>query len=143
MLGRKNYTQEELDQARSAVDQQLAAYTTLVEALDAATQDSKVTSALDAFEPLFLNNLTLALDRYFVHRIRVVSGKDGNPLNEVELISDSLISNDGVMRGNNVIKLVPDQSVVKLEIGDRIRLSAAQFERLSTAFLAEIEARFV
>ncbi|MDX6527183.1 MAG: hypothetical protein QOI43_2694, partial [Gaiellales bacterium] len=94
-------------------------------------------------EPLFLNNLTLALDRYFVHRIRVVTGKDGNPLNEVELISDSLMSNDGVLRGNNVIKLVPDQSVVKLEIGDRIRLSAAQFERLSTAFLAEIEARFV
>jgi hypothetical protein len=143
MLGRKNYTQEELDQARSAVDQLLAAYRTLVEAIDGATQDTKVRSALDAFEPLFLNNLTLALDRYFVHRIRVVTGKDGNPLNEVELISDSLMNNDGVLRGNNVIKLVPDQSVVKLEIGDRIRLSAAQFERLSTAFLAEIEARFV
>jgi hypothetical protein len=142
MLGRKNYTQEELDQARSAVDQQLAAYRTLVEAIDGATQDPKVRSALEAFEPLFLNNLTLALDRYFVHRIRVVTGKDGNPLNEVELISDSLMNNDGVLRGNNVIKLVPDQSVVKLEIGDRIRLSAAQFERLSTAFLAEIEARF-
>ncbi|MDX6580722.1 MAG: hypothetical protein QOJ47_2271, partial [Gaiellales bacterium] len=122
---------------------QLAAYRTLVEAIDGATQDPKVRSALDAFEPLFLNNLTLALDRYFVHRIRVVTGKDGNPLNEVELISDSLMNNDGVLRGNNVIKLVPDQSVVKLEIGDRIRLSAAQFERLSTAFLAEIEARFV
>jgi hypothetical protein len=143
MLGRKNYTQDELDQARSAVDQQLAAYRTLVEAIDGAAQDPKVRSALDAFEPLFLNNLTLALDRYFVHRIRVVTGKDGNPLNEVELISDSLMNNDGVLRGNNVIKLVPDQSVVKLEIGDRIRLSAAQFERLSTAFLAEIEARFV
>jgi hypothetical protein len=143
MLGRKNYTQDELDQARSAVDQQLAAYRTLVEAIDGATQDPNVMSALDAFEPLFLNNVTLALDRYFVHRIRVVTGKDGNPLNEVELISDSLMNNDGVLRGNNVIKLVPDQSVVKLEIGDRIRLSAAQFERLSTAFLAEIEARFV
>jgi hypothetical protein len=143
MLGRKNYTQDELDQARSAVDQQLAAYRTLVEAIDGATQDPKVRSALDAFEPLFLNNLTLALDRYFVHRIRVVTGKDGNPLNEVELISDSLMNNDGVLRGNNVIKLVPDQSVVKLEIGDPIRLSTAQFERLSTAFLAEIEARFV
>jgi hypothetical protein len=143
MLGRKNYTQDELDQARSAVDQQLAAYRTLVEAIDGATQDAKVRSALDAFEPLFLNNLTLALDRYFVHRIRVVTGKDGNPLNEVELISDSLMNNNGVLRGNNVIKLVPDQSVVKLEIGDPIRLSTAQFERLSTAFLAEIEARFV
>ena len=28
---------------------------------------------------------------------------------------------------HNVIKLIPDQSVLKLNIGDRIRLSAAQF----------------
>jgi hypothetical protein len=76
MLGRKNYTREELDHARSAVDQQLAAYRTLVEAIDGATPDPRVTSALEAFEPLFLNNLTLALDRYFVHRVRMVTGKD-------------------------------------------------------------------
>ncbi|MGZ4277663.1 MAG: hypothetical protein ACXVFN_15315 [Solirubrobacteraceae bacterium] len=56
---------------------------------------------------------------------------------------DSLMNNDGVLRDNNVIKLVPDQSVLKLAIGDRIRLSAAQFERLSKAFFAEIESRFL
>jgi hypothetical protein len=94
-------------------------------------------------EPLLLNNMTLVLDRYFVHRLRVVTGKDGNPLNEVELMSDSLMNNDGVLRGNNVIKLIPDQSVVKLNIGDRIKLSAAQFERLSKAFFAEIESKFL
>jgi len=58
----------------------------------------------------------------------MVTGKDGNPLNEVELMSDSLMNNDGVLRGNNVIKLSSDQSVVKLNFGDRIRLSAARFE---------------
>jgi hypothetical protein len=58
-------------------------------------------------------------------------------------MSDSLITNDGVLRGSKVIKLIPDQSVVKLNIGDRIRLSAAQFERLSRAFFAEIESKFV
>jgi hypothetical protein len=47
------------------------------------------------------NNMTLVLDRYFVHRLRVVTGKDGNPLNEVELLSDSIMNNDGVLRGNN------------------------------------------
>jgi hypothetical protein len=31
---------------------------------------------------------------------------------------------------------------VKLGIGDRIRLGAEQFERLSRAFLAEVESRF-
>jgi hypothetical protein len=92
MLGRKTYTQEELDNARTAIDQQLAAYKKLVKAIDGATSDPKVRSALDAFEPLFFNNMTLVLDRYFVHRLRVVTGKDGNPLNEVELMN-----NDGVL----------------------------------------------
>jgi hypothetical protein len=90
-----------------------------------------VTSALEALEPLFFNNMTLVLDRYFVRRLRVVTGKDGNALNEVELMSDSLMNNDGVLRSNNVIELIPDQSVLKLDIGGRIRLSAAQFQYLS------------
>ena len=132
MLGRKTYTEEELDHATTAVDRQLGAHKTLVEA----------GAPLDAFDPLFFNNMILVLDRYFVHRVRAVTGKDGNPLNEVELLADSLMNNDGVLRGNNVIKYKPDESVVKLEIGDRIALSAAQFERLAEAFLAEIRTRF-
>jgi hypothetical protein len=128
---------------RPAIDQQLSAYTTLVETIDEATSDPKVASALEAFEPLLFNNMILVLDRYFVHRVRMVTGKDGNALNEVELMSESLMDNDGVLRGNNVIKLVPDRSVLKLDIGDRIRLSAAQFERLSKAFFGEIQAKFL
>lgn len=58
-------------------------------------------------------------------------------------MSDSLMGSDGVLRDNNVIKLIPDQSVLKLNIGDRIRLSAAQFQRLSKAFFNEIAAKFV
>jgi hypothetical protein len=142
MLGRKNYTPEELDHAKTSINQQLAAYKKLAKAIDARS-DPNVTSALEAFEPLFFNNMTLVLDRYFVHRLRMVTGKDGNPLNEVELMSDSLMNNDGVLRGDNVIKLIPDQSVLKLDIGDPIRLSAAQFQRLSKAFFAEIEAKFL
>jgi hypothetical protein len=126
VLGRKNYTPEELDSAKAAVAEQLAAI-----------------AALEGLEPVLVNNLVLALDRRFVHRIRVISGKDGNALNEVELIVDSLVDNDGVLRGNKVIKYVPAESVVKLELGDRIALSVEQFERLSAAFLAEIDARFV
>jgi hypothetical protein len=143
MLGRKNYTQEELDHAKTAVDQQLAAYKKLVKAIDSATSDPKVTSALEDFEPLLFNNMTLVLDRYFVHRLRIVTGKDGNPLNEVELLSESLMNNDGVLRANSVIKLIPDQSVLKLDIGEPIRLSAAEFERLSKAFFAEIRSKFL
>lgn len=105
--------------------------------------DPEVAAALEAFEPLLFNNMTLVLDRYFVHRLRMVTGKDGNPLNEVELMTESLMNNDGVLRGNNVIKLVPEETVLKLEIGDRIRLTAAQFERLSKAVLAQIQAKFL
>jgi hypothetical protein len=143
MLGRKDYTQEELDNARAAVKQQLAAYKRLVEAVEGSTSDPKVAAALKDFEPLFFNNMALVLDRYFVHRLRMVTGKNGNPLNEVELLSDSLLNNRGVLRDNNVIKLIPDESVLKLDTGDRIRLSAAQFQRLSKAFFGEIESKFV
>ena len=86
MLGRKDYTKEELDHATTAINQQVAAYKKLAKAVD-ATDDPKARAALDAFEPLFCNNMTLALDRYFVHRIRPVAGKDTNPLNEVELLT--------------------------------------------------------
>jgi len=141
MLGRKTFTQEELDDATTAIDRQLEAYKKLVEAID--TSDPKVASAVEAFEPLFSNNLMLALDRRFVHRLRGVTGKDGTPLNEVELMAESLMNNGGVLRGNNVIKLIPEQTVVKLEIGDEIRLSAAQLEGLAEAFLAEIRAKYV
>jgi hypothetical protein len=143
MLGRKDYTQEELDQATSAVKQQLAAYRKLVKALDGSRADPKVEAALEAFEPLLFNNMILVLDRYFVHRVRMVTGKDGNPLNEVELLTDSLMDNGGELRGNNVIKYVPDDAVLTLEVGERICLNAAQFERLAEAFLSEIETKFV
>jgi hypothetical protein len=46
---------------------------------------------------------------------------------------------DGILRSNNVIKLIPAQSVLKLQIGDPIRLTADQFERLAAAFFAELE----
>jgi hypothetical protein len=143
MLGRKDYTPEELDAATTAVGETLAAYRTLVDAVGRATDDAEVTAALGAFEPHLFNELALALDRRFVHRLRVTTGKDGTPLNELELMTESLMNNDGVLRGNKVIKLVPAETVLRIEPGEPIALSAAQFERLSDAVLAEIRAKFV
>jgi hypothetical protein len=34
----------------------------------------------------------------------VFTGKDGNPLNAVKLPTESLMNNDGVLRGNMVVK---------------------------------------
>jgi hypothetical protein len=119
MLGRKDYTPQELDAATTAVSETLAAYRALVDAIGRATDDPEVTAALAAFEPLLCNELALALDRRFVHRLRVVTGKDGNPLNELELLAASLIDHGGALHVNNVIKYTPEESVLKLAQGDR------------------------
>jgi hypothetical protein len=141
MLGRNSYTREELDNCRTAIDAEVAAYRGLAAA--AAETNGDVGSALAALEAPFFNGLVLVLDRFFVHRVRNVSGKDGNPVNELELLSESLMSRGGVLTGNNVIKYKPEESVLKLQLGDRIALTADDFERLSAAFLAEMERRFV
>jgi hypothetical protein len=143
MLGRNSYTQEELDHCKSAIAQQLAAYRALVKLVPDAATDKKAASALATFEWRFFNNMTIVLDRYFVHRVRLVAGKDGNPLNEVEMLCESLMNNDGILRESNVIKLVPDQSVLKLNFGDPIRITAEQFKRLSAAFWDELERKFL
>jgi len=136
MLGRKTYTQEELDHAKASVATQLGAYGALASV-------AAETSELAAFEPLFFNNMALVLDRLFVHRVRLVTGKDSNPLNEVELICESLMENDGVFRTGTVVRYLPDQSVTGLQAGDRIRLTADVFARLSAAFFDELDRRFV
>jgi hypothetical protein len=145
MLGRKNYTQDEIDQGKAALTQQVAAYKKLAKAVAGATTDKKVDSAFEAFEALFFNNLTLVLDRYFVHRLAGANyeGKDGNPLNEVRIVCDSLLNNNGILRADKQIKLTPERSVVKLHVGDPISLTEADFERLSAAFFAELERRFL
>lgn len=143
MLGRKDYTREEIDNARAAVERQLAAYDTIVSAARDEPTGAKVRAAVEAFEALYFNNLVIVLDRYFVHRIRPVTGKDGNPLNEVELLCDSLINNNGVFRGNRVIKYVPEKSVLQTGIGDAIKLSPEDFRRLAAAFFADLESKFL
>jgi hypothetical protein len=135
MLGRKTYTEAELENARASVEAQLAAYEK-VSASAAAT-------ALDEFTPLYFNSLVLVLDRLFVHRLRTATGKDANALNEVELLAESLMNNGGEMRVGTVVRWVPEQTVLGLRPGDRISVNEEEFRKLSAAFLSEIETRFV
>ena len=139
MLGRKTFTQDELDGCRAAFDAQLGAYRRLAD----AAGGNGAAGALADFEAPFFTNLVLALDRWFVHRVRAVSGKDGNPLNEVELIADAVMLHGGVMPESSVIRYVPADSVLGTEVGQKVSLRADDFERLSAAFLDEIERRFV
>ena len=142
MLGRKDYTREALASAQREVKQLLSSYRKLAKAVQ-DTGDPKAGAALEGFEPVLFNSMALALDRRFVHRLRSVTGKDGNPINELELLADSLMNNDGVLRGINVIKYEPEESVLKLDVGDEIELDADRFQRLSKAFFGDLESKYV
>jgi len=139
MLGRKTYEPEELAQAKTAIDKEVRAYKKVAKA---AAGDDAAASAIAAFEPLFVNGLIMTLDRFFIHRVRPVVGKDPNPLNEVEVLAESLLAGT-TLKTNKVIKWVPDQMVLGLEDGDPLSLTVVQFERLAKAFFAELEARFI
>ena len=128
MLGRKDFTADERGAAKAAVAQTLDAF---------AAAGSPA-----ALEHVFFNNALLALDRRFVHRVRMVTGKDCTPLNEAELLVASLMDNDGALTLNTVLKYDAGQSVLGLEPGDPIRLTAPQFERLATAMLDELDQKF-
>jgi hypothetical protein len=136
MLGRKTYTREELDHGRRAIDRQLSRYKAL------AAEVPGDSTALADFEPELLNNLVLVLDRFYVHRLRGVAGKDTNPLNEVAIIAESVVSHGGVLTAGNGVKYVPERAVVQLKVGDRIRLSLDDVERLAAAFFTELERRY-
>ncbi len=143
MLGRKDYTQDEFDNARAGVRQSVAAYDELVTAIADAPADRDVDVAMAQLETRFFNSMVVVLDRYFVYRLRMVTGKDANPLNEVEMLADSLMNNDGVLQVGNVIKWTPDQTVLKLKVGDTIELTATDFDLLSAAFFADLRSKFL
>lgn len=135
MLGRKTYTAEEINQNRAAIEQQLTAYDKLAAAADPAVRAE--------FDAVFFNNLLLVLDRPFVHRIRPVTGKDCNPLNEVELLVESILTNQGQLLTSKVIKWIPENTVTGLTPGDRIQLTEDGFRNLAAAFFATLESKFL
>jgi hypothetical protein len=143
VLGRKSYTREEVDACRATLDRALGAHAALTEAIAAATPGEKVTDALVGLDGVFFNDLLLVLDRWFVHRLRGVTGKDGNPINEVDLLSESLRDHGGVFTTNTVITYVPEESVLGLRPGDPIRLTREDFQRLDAAFFADLEKKYL
>jgi hypothetical protein len=145
MLSVNKYTQEYVDQCRHRVNLQVSTYRSVVET--ASGHDKTKTPSLDAaigsFEHQFFNTMVLVLDYLFVHRTRALEKKDGNALNEVRVICDSLTHNDGLMCADNSIKLDPAKSILKFQFGDEIRLNETDFQLLSDAFFAELERKYM
>jgi hypothetical protein len=137
MLAVTSYPQAYIDACRARTEAQIARHT----AMTASAGKGKA-AAVEALDHDFYDNLTLLLDYSFVHRTRAKEGKDGNPLNEVRMLCNSILGNDGVLAADKAIKYKPEASVSKLKIGDPIRLDEAQFMPLCKAFFTELERRF-
>ena len=87
MLAMKTYNPDYIDACRTRVHADLRAY---------RNQVGKASSK--EFEAHFFNDQALFLDYMFVHRLRGIEGKDGNPLNEVRVLCDSILLNQGKLQ---------------------------------------------
>ena len=132
MLGVRTYTKKYIGECRAKVEADLAAF--------------KAANAKDhvkALEVTFFNNMILVIDHLFLHRLRAVEGKDGNPLNEVRILADGLMNNQGKLAGDKTIKYEPANSILKYKIGDEIKVNEAQFVSLYKAFFTGIEGKYL
>jgi hypothetical protein len=145
MLSVNKYTQGYVDRCRSRVAEDVSAYQGLVAAArkQSATSEPPLSSAVEAFEQRFFSNMVQALDGCFVHRTRAIEGKDGNPLNEVRMLCNSMVNNKNIMCADKTIRFDPTKSVLKYRIGHEIKLNEAEFTHLSKAFFAEIERKYL
>lgn len=135
MLGVSQYPNTYIDDCRTMMRDQLSAYR-------AIAKTAKAGPALTHLETQLMSHLILALDRYFVHRLRGKELKDGNPLNEVRMLCTSLLEHGGVFTADPTIKYAADKAVLKLKIGDRIALTEGQFQKLAEAFFADLRTKF-
>lgn len=145
MLCINNYTQKYGDGCRSKVDLQLSTYKNLVSTArkQVGANEALLNSAIETFETNFFNNMVIVLDNYFCHRSRTIEKKDGNPLNEVRILCNSMMNNNNKMCADKTIKFEPAKSVLKYEVGDEIKLNEADFLLIYKAFFAEIESKYL
>ncbi|HET6968066.1 MAG TPA: hypothetical protein VFI44_07305, partial [Ornithinibacter sp.] len=97
----------------------------------------------ETLENLVFSQAVVALDAWFVHRVPEMEGEDGNPMNEVRVLADSLIANDGVVRVRGPIRWEPERTVLRLAVGDDVVVTADTYERLVAAYLGAISDTFV
>jgi len=123
---RNAFTSEEIEACRDNCDALLAAW---------AANDVEDST----LETMVFAQAVIVLDAWFGHRERDLEGDDGNPMNEVRVVADSVVGNAGVLRVEGPIRWVPARTVLRLAVGNEIEITAAGYERLAAAYLAAIE----
>jgi len=134
MLAVTSYKPDFVKECRAKVDRQLQSYKALAKAAPGVP--------LEAFAAEFFKSMVLALDHYFLHRLRNAESKDGNPLNEVRMLCNSIVDNNCIMQLDKTIKYDATKSVTGIKIGEEIKLNEAVFERLAREFFEEIEKKY-
>ncbi|WP_374970937.1 hypothetical protein [Terrabacter sp. BE26] len=143
MRGVEEYDQDYIDACRSRVESQVVAFTEVAHAArDHGDADvSSLESALKSLEYEYFNNMLLVLDAYFVDRLQV-EGPDANALNEVRILTRSLMENGGTVAADPQVPLDPQRSVLGLKPGDPVTLTLHEYRRISDAFLHEVQKRY-
>ena len=134
MLGRKTYPTAQIATCRAEMTAMAATWR-------AVAKGSEPKAREDAEAQVF-NQMAVALERRFTHRLRVVESKDGNPMNEVRLLALGVTTNGSYFPSDHTIKWQPEASVTGYRAGDKIRLSEAQFSKLANAYLDAVAVKF-
>jgi len=129
MLGVKKYPKEYINASRKKVKADVNSF-------------KKYSQARGTFEAIFFNNMVLVLETMFMHRLRGQEGKDGNALNEVRMLANSILTNSNKLLADSTIKYNETKAVLKIGLGQEIALSQKDFEKLSDAYFSEIEKKF-
>lgn len=128
MPGRQNYPQEYVDSCQQQIESQLS-------------EMRDMPPVPTSFAHRLAGHLVIVMDACFAQRVRGVDGKDGNPLNEVRVLAQSLMQGTTVME-DSTISWEPEKLVLGLAVDDDIELSVKDVDRLQQAFFAEMNDKY-
>ncbi len=89
LLGSKKFDRGYINACRSAVEEELRARRKIVGKEKSGTDDARV------LEGAFFNHLCIDSEYMFVHRLSAIEGKDENPLNEMRVLCNPILLNQG------------------------------------------------
>ena len=120
MLGRKNYPREYIERCQRDIEAQIAEF-------------NELPPVPATFATRLAGHLVIVMDACFMHRVRALEGKDGNALNEVRVLSQSLMYGDTVIE-DSTVTWDKDRMVLGLMKGDDLALSISDVDKLQQAF---------